>query len=597
MHERLRRLIPILDWAPRYERRDLRFDLVAGATVSALLIPQGLAYALLAGLPAQVGLYASIAPVIAYALFGTSRQLAVGPVAIVSLMTASTLGALYQQGSEQYVAGAATLALLVGAIHLVLRFGRLGFVTNFLSHSVLVGFTAASALIIIASQVKHLLGISIPRTDSVLETTIEVGRNLSSTQAATLAVGAGCIGGYVLVKRFAPKLPAALVVLVAALVAMQVFGLQERGVATVGDIPSGLRGLALPTFDGSAFGGLVTGAIAITLVGFVQSIAAAKVFARRHGYEVDANQELFALGMSNAAAGLFGGLPVTGGFARSAVSDSAGTRTPLASILAAALIVVAALFLTPVFGLLPQAALAATIIVAVAKLIDVREMRHIAHVKRSDLIGLGTSFGVTLVLGIEIGMVVAVVASMLVVFARMSRPHSAVLGLIPDTTSYRNVDRFPEALTTPGVRVVRIDAALSFVNSQHVRRLLVGEANDVGAGTLVLDCSGINDIDATGAETLGEIITELDRTPVELHLADVKGPVRDVLRRADIWDRLAGRIHATPHNAVQCVTGRRPAPTSLRDEGVDERPAGTAVVTAATSDTAAPVDATEVTRV
>jgi SulP family sulfate permease len=318
---------------------------------------------------------------------------------------------------------------------------------------------------------------------------------------------------------------------------------------------------------------LAASAVAITLVGFMESIAVAKVYARRHRYEVDANQELFGLGMANVASGLFGGYPVTGGFSRTAVADSAGATTALASIVAAVLIIPAVLFLTPVFGSLPQAALGATIIVAVLNLVDIGEMRHIARVKRSDLIGLGISFGATLVLGIERGMVVAIVASMLVVFARMSRPHTATLGRIPDSTSYRNVERFPEAGTFEGIEVVRVDAALSFVNAQNVKRLITDRAAAIAAPphALVIDCAGINDIDATGADVLSEIITELDDTPVTLHLCDVKGPVRDVLHNSGLWARLDGRIHATPHQAVEYVRGRAATPDSLRDAGIDER--------------------------
>ena len=571
----LQRIAPITSWAPRYDRGDLSSDLIAGFTVAALLVPQGLAYALLAGLPPQVGLYASIVPVLAYAIFGTSRQLAVGPVAIVSLMTATALGKIYEQDTEAYLAGAAVLALLVGLIHLILRFGKLGFVTNFLSHSVLVGFTAASAVIIVASQIKHVLGITIPRTESVLETTIEVGKELGATHIPTLLLGTSCIAGFLVIKRFFRKVPAALVVLLGSIVAMKAFGLEGRGVKTVGDIPSDLPGFSIPSFDGGALGSLATAAVAITLVGFMESIAVAKVYARRHRYEVDPNQELVGLGMANIASGLFGGYPVTGGFSRTAVSDSAGTRTPLASIVAALLIIPTVLFLTPIFSALPQAALGATIIIAVINLVDVKEMRHINHVKPSDTIGLSIAFVATLAVGIERGMLVAIVGSMLVVFARMSKPHSATIGRIPDSTSYRNVDRFPEAETQPGIRVIRIDAALSFVNAQHVKQLCLDIARTVDEPprVLILDCSGINDIDATGVEALSEIITELDATPVTIHLSDVKGPVRDVLHRAGIWQRLEGRLHATAHLAVTAVQGQTVGVSTLRAAGIDERPA------------------------
>ena len=570
----IQRLAPIASWAPNYDRRDLRSDLGAGLTIGAMLVPQGMAYALLAGLPPEVGLYASIVPVLVYAIFGTSRQLAVGPVAIVSLLTASALAPLFEQGSTGYVTAAALLALMVGVVHLVLGFGRLGFVVNLLSHSVLVGFTAAAAIIIGFSQVKHVLGISIERRDHFYETVGEVASHLGDTHGITLALGAASIALLLVLKRHAKAVPGALVLVVVSILAVQLFDLDDRGVRTVGEIPSDLPAFGLPDLDGGTIGNLATTALVITLVGFMESIAVAKVYARRHRYELDPNQELVGLGFANVASGLFGGYPVTGGFSRTAVNDSAGARTPLASIVTALLVLLTVVLLTPLFTALPNAALGAIIIVAVLNLIDVREMRHIAKVKRSDLVGLGIAFVATLALGIELGILVAVVASMLVVFARMSKPHSAVLGRIPDTTSYRNTDRFPEATTEPGIRIVRIDAALSFVNAQHVKRLLLDEAARIegSPNALVLDCSGINDIDATGVETLAEVIDEFDESATILALADVKGPVRDVLHRAGIWDRLEARVHATPHQACETLRGVAPAPDSLRCAGIDERP-------------------------
>ncbi len=325
-------------------------------------------------------------------------------------------------------------------------------------------------------------------------------------------------------------------------------------------------------------GDLITTAFVITLVGFMESIAVAKVYARRHRYEVDANQELIGLGAANVAAGMFGGYPVTGGFSRTAVNDTAGARTPMASLITAGIVMATIAFLTPLFASLPNAALGAIIIMAVIGLVDVAEMRHIAKVKRSDLIGLSVAFAATLILGIEIGIVVAVVASMLVVFARMSMPHSAVLGHVEGTTSYRNVDRFPEATATDGVRIVRIDAALSFVNAVHVKKLLLSEVDAITAEprVLVLDASGINDLDATGAEMLHDLLGELDDRGVTVHLSDVKGPVRDVLRDAGIWIELGDRVHASTYDAVTAIGGRRPAPGDQRRYGIDERsPDGT----------------------
>jgi SulP family sulfate permease len=563
----LRRVLPITDWLGNYQRPDLRSDLAAGLTIAAMLIPQGMAYALLAGLPPEIGLYASTLPVLAYAIFGTSRQLAVGPVAIVSLLTASALSPLYEQGTAGYISAAALLAIMVGLVHLMLGLGRLGFIVNFLSHSVLVGFTAAAAIIIGFSQVKHILGVSIDRNDHFYETVIDVSKALGDIHGVTLALGAGSIAALLGIKRIAPRIPGALVVVIATTAIAAGANLTDDGVSTVGSIPDSLPAFGLPEINGGLVGDLVVTALVITMVGFMESIAVAKVYARRHRYEVEPNQELVALGMANVTSGVFGGYPVTGGFSRTAVNDTAGARTPLASIITALLVLVSIAFFTPLFTNLPKAALGAIIIVAVINLIDIAEMRHIATVKRSDTIGMGVAFIGTLAVGIELGILIAVVASMLVVFARMSRPHTAVLGRIPDTTSYRNIIRFPEAVQAAGVRVIRIDAALSFVNSQYVKRLLLAEADPSdGRHRMVLDCSGINDIDATGAETLSEIIAEFAESPVELHLCDVKGPVRDVLHRSGLWDQLDGRIHATPHQAVDGELVIDP-----RSSGIDER--------------------------
>lgn len=566
-------MMPIVGWAPRYERANLKSDLAAGLTVGAMLVPQAMAYALLAGLPPEVGLYAATIPVIVYALFGTSRQLAVGPVAIVSLLTASALAPLVEEGSSGYLAAAALLALMVGAVHLVLGIGRLGFLVNFLSHSVLVGFTAAAAIIIGFSQVKHLLGISIERKDHFHETVWEVLDNVSGGNGATIALGVIALVVLFLLKRSAPRVPGALVVVVGSILAVELLDLEDRGVSVVGDIPDSLPAFGLPDIDGSLVGSLVSTAFVITLVGFMESIAVAKVYARRHRYEVEPNKELVGLGAANVASGLFGGYPVTGGFSRTAVNDTAGARTPLASLITAAIVLATVAFLTPLFSSLPSAALGAIIIMAVTGLVDVKEMRHIARVKRSDMIGLGVGFVATLALGIELGVLVAVVASMLVVFARMSMPHTATLGHVDGTTSFRNVSRFPEAHTIEGIRIVRIDAALSFVNAVNVKKLLLGHARDldVEPRALVLDASGINDLDATGAEMLSEVLDELDDLHVAVHFTDVKGPVRDVLRAAGIWDRLGARVHASTFDAVAVIGSGAVVPVDQRRDGIDER--------------------------
>jgi len=564
---------PIPAWARGYRRGDFGSDLAAGITVGAMLVPQAMAYALLAGLPPQVGLFAATAPVIAYALLGSSRQLAVGPVAIVSLLTASALAPLIEEGSTGYVSAAALLALMVGAVHIALGVGRLGFFVNFLAHSVLVGFTAAAAIIIGFSQVKHLFGISTDRKDQFYETVLELVGNLSETNTETLVVGGAALVVLMAIRSRASRVPGALVVVVASILAVELFDLESRGVRVVGDIPGSLPAFGLPEFDSSLVGNLATTAIVITLVGFMESIAVAKVYARRHHYEIDANRELIGLGTANVAAGIFGGYPVTGGFSRTAVNNTAGARTPLASLVTAGVVLLTIAFLTPLLESLPNAALGAIIIMAVVGLVDIAEARHIASVKPSDLIGLGFAFVATLLLGIELGIVVAVVASMLVVFARMSRPHTAVLGHVSGTTSYRNIDRFPEAEVVEGILILRIDAALSFVNAVYVKKLLVGYGESIADDprVMILDGSGVNDVDAAGAAVLDEVIFELGSRNVALHLSDVKGPVRDVLRRSGTWAKLGDRVHTSTNDAVKAIRQQRSAPIDQRKLGIDER--------------------------
>ena len=580
----IKKWMPILTWARAYDPNDLKGDLAAGLTVGAMLVPQAMAYALLAGLPPEVGLYAATIPLVVYAVFGTSRQLAVGPVAIASLMTASALASVVEEGTAGYLEAAALLALMVGTVHIVLGVGRLGFFANFLSHSVLVGFTAAAAIIIGFSQVKHLLGISLPRSEEFYQTVIDVVRGLGDTHGLTLGIGLGSLATLIALKRFARTLPAALVVVVASTALVALLDLEQRGVKVVGDIPGSLPTLSIPGFDGSVISSLAVSAIAITLVSFVESTAVATVYARRNRYQIEPNNELVALGAANLASGMFGGYPVTGGFSRTAVSGAAGAKTPFAAIVTAAVVLMTIAVLTPLFHSLPNAALGAIIVVAITGLIDIGHMRHIAKVKRSDTIGMTIAFVGTLLLGVELGLLVAVVASFAVVFARMSVPHTAVLGQVDGTASYRNVERFGEVHTTGGIRIIRIDAAVTFVNAVNVKKLIMAEAACVTEAprVLIVDASGINDLDATGADMLSELMGEMDDCGVSLRFSDLKGPVRDVLHRAQLWEVLGTRVHASTADAVAVAQGLVPAAVDQRRAGIDERQ-GAGVVTSPTS--------------
>jgi len=544
---------------PSLRREDLLSDLGAGLTVGAMLVPQAMAYALLAGLPPEVGLYASTVPLVLYAVFGTSRQLAVGPVAIVSLLSASTLASVAEEGTAGYVAAAATLALLVGAIHLVLGFGRLGFLTRLLSHPVLVGFTSAAALIIGASQVKHLLGVTLENDEHFHETVWELVQKASDAHGLTLAVGASAIALMVGLRRFVPAVPGALAAVAVTTVASAAWDLESRGVKVVGEIPQGLPPLTVPD-DLGIVRSLLPAAMVITLVGFMESIAVAKVYARRNHDEVDANRELIGLGAANVGAGLFGGYPVTGGFSRTAVNAEAGARTKTAAVITAAIVTLVIVALTPLFRQLPSATLGAIVVVAVAKLFDLAEIRHIQHLKTADFATLVVAFVATLALGVELGIAVAVAASIVVVAVRMMTPHTAELGRLPGTTLYRNVARYAEAERIPGIEIVRFDVSLSYLNVDFLKRRvhrLVDEA-DGRPRAVVLDASGVNDIDTSATEALAELIAELDREGCAVHLASVKGPVRDVLMRAGLYQQLGDRVHNQVHDAVRRLTTASP---------------------------------------
>lgn len=539
MKEKLRRVLPFLVWLPQYRREDAKGDLVAGLTTAVMLIPQGMAYAMLAGLPPIVGLYASTLPLIVYALFGSSRQLAVGPVAMVSLLVAAGVGTLAAPGSGEYVGYAILLALLVGVMQVAMGLGRLGFLVNFLSHPVISGFTSAAALIIGLSQLKHLLGVSLGSSEAVHEVLIEAARRIDETNLVTLAIGAGSIVALVLLQKWKKTFPRALAVVAVSSLVVWGLGLDRMGVAIVGGVPAGLPAPSFPPLDASAIEALLPTAIVIALVGFMESISVAKAFARRHRYEVDANQELIGLGAANLAAGFFSGYPVTGGFSRTAVNAQAGARTGVAAIVTAVVIVVTLLFLTPLFYFLPKAVLAAIIMTAVFGLIDVAEVRHLWHVKKPDLALLALTFVATLALGIEIGIGIGVGASLLVFVVRTTRPHVAVLGRLPSGV-YRNVKRHPEAERVPGVLAVRLDAQFYFGNVNFLKETLkkLEDAEERRVRAVVIDASGVNQLDSSAESALREIHADYAQRELALFFANVKGPVWDVMERAEFVDRV-----------------------------------------------------------
>ncbi len=571
------RWFPILDWGRRYDRSWLAADGVAAAVVTLMLIPQSLAYALLAGLPAQAGLYASMAPLVLYALMGSSSSLAVGPAAVTSLMTAASVGTVAAAGSVAYTEAALWLALLSGILMLAMGMARLGFLANFLSHPVVSGFVSASGLLIAASQLKHLLGIPL-QGDTLTQLLPQVASRLGQVHLTTALMGLGAVGLLLLARKgikpalrrlgassmaadlAAKAAPVTVLLLSIALAA----GLQlaEHGVRVVGLVPQGMPPLTLPSLSAQSLEvlkELLVPALLISLVGFVESVSVGQSLAARRRERIDPDAELRALGLSNLGAGLSGGFPVTGGFSRSVVNFDAGARTPAAGIFTALGLALAALFLTPWLYHLPQATLAATIMVAVLTLVDFPVFGRTWRYAKADFTALLLTFVLTLLAGVEAGLVAGVGVSVLLLLLRTSRPHIATVGQVPGTEHYRNVLRH-QVITHPNVLSLRVDESLYFANARYLEdHVAAAVARQPELRHVVLQCSAINDIDASALESLETIDQRLHAASLQLHLSEIKGPVMDRLNRSDFLRHLSGHVFLSHHQAVLALAGSEPA--------------------------------------
>ena len=567
---RLARYLPILDWGRSYGRDTFTSDMVAAVIVTIMLIPQSLAYALLAGLPAEMGLYASILPLVAYAIFGTSRALAVGPVAVVSLMTAAAIGKLGLAGPAEYAAAAIVLAFLSGLVLLALGVFRLGFLANFLSHPVIAGFITASGILIATSQLKHILGIS-ASGQNLVEIVGSLVENLGQINLPTAVIGAASVAFLFWVRKglkpllraagMGPRLADLLTkagpvaaVAVTTLVTWA-FGLHERGVAIVGTIPQGLPPLTLPRFDWELWSSLFGSAVLISIIGFVESVSVAQTLAAKRRQRIDPDQELIGLGASNIAASVSGGYPVTGGFARSVVNFDAGAETPAAGAFTAVGIALAALFLTPLLFFLPKATLAATIIVAVLSLVDFRILRHTWNYKRADFAAVSATIALTLIFGVETGVSAGVLLSILLYLYRSSRPHVAEVGLVPGTEHFRNIKRH-QVRTVPSLVTLRIDENLYFANARFLEDYILNRVvEDRAVRDVVLMCSAVNEIDTSALESLEAINHRLREMGIRLHLSEVKGPVMDRLQRTDFLEHLTGQVFLSQYAAWRALNG------------------------------------------
>lgn len=537
----LKNNIPAFDWLTNYKKGDLKGDLSAGLTVGVMLIPQGMAYAMIAGLPPIYGLYASTIPLIIYALLGTSRQLAVGPVAMVSLLTATGIGAIAGGGTEMYILLAITLALFVGLIQFFLGVFRLGFLVNFLSHPVISGFTSAAALIIGLSQLKHLLGVNIPRSHHVHEIIGNAIAQFSEINWITVAIGMGGIFLILFIKKIKKSLPSQLVAVVFGILVVWGLGLTNQGVKIVGEVPDGLPSFTMPSFEMGHWEALLPIALTIALVSFMESIAVAKAIQSKHkNYKVIPNKELIALGAANIGGAFFQSYPVTGGFSRTAVNDQAGANTALASVFSAILIVLTLLFLTPLFYYLPKAILASVIMVAVFGLIDYKEAKHLWSSNRTDFWMLIVTFLATLTLGIELGIGVGVVLSLAMVIFRSTRPHVAILGQVPNTDFYRNVKRFSNVVERKDLLIIRFDAPLYFANINYFKELLEDEIIRKGKDlkAIILPANTIYDLDSSAVHALEEILEDSSNQGIKVYFSGVRGPVRDAMKKGHLIEKI-----------------------------------------------------------
>lgn len=526
--------LPSLEWIKHYKREWFRGDLSAGLTVGVMLIPQGMAYAMLAGLPPINGLYAVTLPLMVYAFLGTSRQLAVGPVAMVSLLTATGVAAIAEVGTAAYLELAVMLALMVGAIQLLLGLFRMGFLVDLLSHPVISGFTSAAALIIGFSQLKHLLGIPLANSHHVHEVVGSAIQNIGATHLPTFLLGLAGIGLIMGAKKINKALPGPLLAVVFGVLAVWLLGLDAQGVKIVKEVPGGLPSLVLPGLEWSSFQALLPTALTISLVGFMESIAVAKAVQKRHkDYEVVANQELIALGAANFAATLVQSYPVTGGFSRTAVNDQAGAKTGLASLISAALIVITLLFLTPLFYYLPNAILASVIMVAVFGLIDWKEAKHLWQVDRSDFWMLAVTFVATLGLGIELGIGFGVVLSLVVLIYRAMRPHLAQLGRIPGTSNYRNLNRFDALEELEDTLIIRFDGPLFYGNLGFFREQLQQMMAEKSASltNIIISGESISSLDSSALQFVRDLVKEQRERGKRIIFTSLIGPVRDILKK------------------------------------------------------------------
>lgn len=550
---RLARTVPSLRWVPNYSRADLPSDLSAGLTIAVLLVPQGLAYAGLAGMPPITGLYTAIGALVLYAALGTSPHMSPGPTALTALLVASSLQPLAGGAPQRYVLLAGMLAVLVGVVRLGLGLLRAGTFMNLVSQPVLTGFTAAAGVIIILSQAGHLLGVDAPRGDRVIEAVRAIADNAGEVHLLTVVIGVACLTALFAMDLLPDRFPGALVVVTTVTVAVWALDLDQRGLAVVGSVPSGLPFPDLPWVDGGTLQRLLAPAVVIGLVGYVEGVSIARTIAMRERERIDLNQELIGLGAASVGAGLLAGFPTGGSFSRTALNHKAGARTQLAGVVAAGFVALAVALLTPLFSYIPQVALAAIVIYAAVGLFDIDTTLEAVRLRRRDRASLAATFLATLLFGVQAGFLVGAAINLLLYLYRVTRPRIRVLGRVHGTDTFRNVDRW-EVETDETIAILRLDAPLIFLSvesfTDRVNQIL---ANQPDVNGFVLDAAAVTEIDATGIHALHSLLEQAEEGGWDLRFATLRGPVRDTIRRAGLWEFIAERAYPDVGVAVRSL--------------------------------------------
>lgn len=529
----MKNIFPFLDWISSYKKANFIKDLLAGITVGIVLVPQGMAYAMIAGLPPVHGLYASLFPVLTYSLLGTSRKIAVGPVAMDSLLVAVGLGTLAITGVENYIKMVVVLAFMVGAIQFLLGVLRMGFLVNFLSKPVISGFTSAAAIIIVFSQMKHLLGISVVGSNRIYETIINIFDKLGEINYVDFGIGLVGIALLLAFKKWTKNIPGILIIVVLGILAVYSFQLESFGIKLVGNVPSGLPSFIMPSLNIDDIEQLAPIAIALALVGYLEAISIGKAIEDKTGEDtIKANQELIALGSANIVGSFFQGYPVTASFSRSAISFDAGTKTNLSAIFSVILVVLTLLFLTPLFQYLPNAILASIIMVSVVKLIDIKYFKYLWQNRKDEFIVMLVTFLITLFIGITQGILIGVLCSLLLMVYRTSKPHFVEIGNIGNSDYYKNVIRFAdEVVVRNDLLIVRFDSQLYFGNSAYFKKQLLKHIKAKGPELkgIILNAESINYIDATAADMLTKLIHDIRERELQFYIAGAIGPTRDII--------------------------------------------------------------------